>query len=358
MKRICTLMASLCLLVAAQNLYAQTVTISSSFPSPSPSPGFGGIDSVKASNGFTSSNTSANSFNVYPKGTSSGITTIVSPTLQYPTDQTQVYFKYNFTIANTPGGSTPTATITLAYGSTTITFPATSFNIASGGGDYYFTLNLGTTLPALTNFTISLKMNVPSSDKAVTAETFSSNAPMNVNATLPVSFTAFSAQKSTRGVALTWNVASEENVAAYEVQRSSNGSDFTKIGSVNATQSSSYNFTDNSPVELAYYRIKSIDADGKYKYSSIVALKGPQSNVVLKAFPMPVQNQLTIQHGSVASNSKIEVMSVDGRLVKSVSISAGAQETRVDFSNQKPGVYLARFNSGDGQSQTLKIIKQ
>jgi hypothetical protein len=92
-------------------------------------------------------------------------------------------------------------------------------------------------------------------------------------------------------------------------------------------------------------------------YSIVVAVQGEKSNVVMKAFPMPVQNQLTIQHGAAGRNSKIEVITADGRLMKSMAVAVGAQQTSVDLSYVKTGVYIVRFVN-DGNLETLKVVKQ
>jgi hypothetical protein len=53
----------------------------------------------------------------------------------------------------------------------------------------------------------------------------------------------------------------------------------------------------------------------------------------------------------------LEVLSVDGRLVKSVILSADEQQTSVDFSAIKPGVYVLRFVNNNSM-ESLKLVKQ
>jgi hypothetical protein len=200
------------------------------------------------------------------------------------------------------------------------------------------------------------------SNKAVTVNTFTINAlkgtaPAAAPVPLPVTFAGFYAKSTNGHTSLTWKVATESNVSGYEVQRSIDGSSFSKIGFVAATNSSSYNFVDSKGGSVVYYRIKSIDADGKYSYSIVVNIKGLQSDVVMKAFPMPVQSQLTVQHSAAVSNSKLEIISADGRMIKALAIAEGAQQTNIDLTSAKSGVYVVRFVSGLN-IQTSKIIKQ
>lgn len=201
---------------------------------------------------------------------------------------------------------------------------------------------------------------MPPATKAVAVNTLTTNASFTTAKApipLPVKFSSFTANKIYDAVSLTWTVGTEENVAGYEVQKSTDGNTFSKIGFVAATGRSSYTYVDSKVSETAFYRIRSVDVDSKYIYSSILSLKGDQSDVMMKAFPSPVQNQLTVQHNSATGNGKIDVVSVDGRLVKSVSLAAGSQQTLVDLSSAKAGIYVIRLVTGNN-IQSIKITKQ
>ena len=52
--------------------------------------------------------------------------------------------------------------------------------------------------------------------------------------TLPVTFTAVSAVNKWQGVLVQWNVASESGIRKYEVEHSTDGQRFVKIGEVAA----------------------------------------------------------------------------------------------------------------------------
>lgn len=344
-------MASLCLLVITQNLNAQSVTISNT--NPNPTPPFTAPLTVDSLNGFTSNSTGV--FNNFPKGKT---TTITSPAYYYTTPQPVIYFKYSFTIATAGNTTVAAPQVSILAPGGPYTAIASSLVIANGTADYYFTFTPASLFPANTNFQISLTMAVANSDKAVAANTLTTNALLASGAAaLPVNFAGFYARQANGGVALTWNVGVEENVSGYEVQKSADGSSFSKIGFVAASGQSSYGFVDSKSSGNVYYRIKSIDVDGQYKYSIVVSLKGQQSAVVMKAFPMPVQNQLTLQHSAAGSNSKIEIVSADGRMIQSVALTAGAQQSTLDLSSAKAGVYFVRLVN-ENNMQSLKIVKQ
>jgi hypothetical protein len=351
MKQICTQIAFFCLLIIGQNVYAQTSSLTISKVDPAPTPGYGTPDSVKLANGFSSTNTG-----MFQDFAPFQTDTIISPWYYYATPQSTIEFVFSASAANSGVPTTPTVLIITETGDTLSASASQTFKGASV--DYYFTFNLGTTLPANTNFKIAVIMTLGA--KAVTASTLATNAIRGISpakSPLPVTFAGFYAKNNNGYTSLTWNVATESSVNGYEVQRSIDGSNFAKIGFVAASNSSSYSFIDSKVGDVIYYRIKSIDFDGKYSYSIIVNIKGLQSDVVMKAFPMPVQSELTIQHSAANGNSKLEIISADGRMIKALVLTEGSQQTNVDLSAAKSGVYVLRFVNGS-YIQTAKIIKQ
>jgi hypothetical protein len=352
MKQICTQIAFVCLLVITQNVYAQTNGVSSTTtsPAPLPIPGFGTADSVKAVNGFTSTN-SGTFEDFAPNQTD----TIISPQYYYTSNQSTIYFIMNCSVSNVNTAAI-VQIITAAGDTISTTSNLQQYNKASI--NYYFTFNLATPLPADMNFKIAVIMAL--GNKAVKVNTFTTNASFitaKAPTPLPVKFSGFTAKKVYDAVSLTWSVGTEENVAGYEVQKSTDGNSFSRIGFVAARGVSSYTYVDTKVSETAFYRIRSIDNDSKYIYSSILTLKGAESDVVMKAFPSPVQSQLTVQHSSATNNSKIDVLSVDGRLYKSIALAAGSQQTSVDLSSAKSGIYIIRLIT-DYTIQSIKVTKQ
>lgn len=104
-------------------------------------------------------------------------------------------------------------------------------------------------------------------------------------------FTQFKGTLSENKGLLTWSVTGEKDLKYYDVERSSDGVNFEKIGRINAKNLSEtfYNFTD--PDELngtRYFRLKMTDVNGMYKFSSTVVL-----STALKFDLQHVQNPFT-----------------------------------------------------------------
>lgn len=175
---------------------------------------------------------------------------------------------------------------------------------------------------------------------------------------LPVTFIGFSARKTTGGTELTWKVGGEENVNRYEVERSTDGRKFTLVTSIPSGKRDTYSYTDPTAASTVYYRIKNVDNDGKYKYSSVARIVNGKLEIVLKAFPQPAINNLTVQHPVIKRNGLITVTAADGRIVKTIRPSVGSMQTGVDMSLFQKGMYMVRFDDGEGNAETMKIVKQ
>jgi hypothetical protein len=193
--------------------------------------------------------------------------------------------------------------------------------------------------------------------QTITFDDFRTNGTL-AQAPLPVTFIGFDAKKTSAGVQLTWKIAGEENVNRYEVERSTDGRNFTKVASITRNGKDTYTYLDATTNSTIYYRIKNVDNDGKYKYSTIARIANGKSSIVLKAFPQPVENQLTIQHPVIKGNGLISVSTADGRVVKSIKPATGSMQTYIDMNSLQKGMYMIRFDAGDGNAETMKVVKQ
>lgn len=117
--------------------------------------------------------------------------------------------------------------------------------------------------------------------------------------TLPIELVSFNATRDDDIVYLTWLTATEINNDYFTIERSDDGVDFFKIGTLagagNSNEMLSYNFIDNSPLEsTAYYRVKQTDFDGQFSYTNITSVSGSNGNTFLEAslnvFPNPIKS--------------------------------------------------------------------
>jgi hypothetical protein len=179
-------------------------------------------------------------------------------------------------------------------------------------------------------------------------------------AALPVTFTSFEGRRVANGIQLTWKVADEINVQEYQVERSLTGNNgFTKIGTVSAKGYPSYTFTDEAPVTgQVFYRVKNMDNDGRFDYSSEISFKNGISTPVFRVFPTLVTAKTDVHHGTVTGNDAITLSTADGRMVRSLRPAAGSLKTTVEMGDLRAGLYILRYRTSNGTVETVKLVKQ
>jgi hypothetical protein len=184
--------------------------------------------------------------------------------------------------------------------------------------------------------------------------------PLNIP--LPVNFIGIVATRGTNNtVNLKWDVSEEINVKEYQVERSSNGSSFAVEGTVPAKGKSVYAFTNfNVSSNTFFYRIKSIDLDGRFKYSGIIRIPGNSANSFaeqVKVYPIPSTDDIVVEHKRLNSRAKMMITGFDGKVLRVIVPSQGASHTPVNISGLTPGMYFIRLDDGEGYGEAVKFIK-
>lgn len=163
---------------------------------------------------------------------------------------------------------------------------------------------------------------------------------------LPVTLVAFTAQEQSRtAVVVTWSTASEQNSASFEVERSTDGTRFSKIGTRLAagysTAPLAYTLTDKDlPVEtVLYYRLHQVDADHTGTYSSVCTVARTLAvDAQLLAYPNPTHGTVHVQLGGPVHPEPLLLLDEDGQVVRAVR-TPGADEV-VPLTGLPAGVYV------------------
>jgi hypothetical protein len=177
---------------------------------------------------------------------------------------------------------------------------------------------------------------------------------------LPVTFEGFTSRRNTDGtIKLLWDVATEINVKGYYVESSTNGVDFTNAGYVTASGKDIYSLDYMSkPVQTMFFRVKSVDFDGRSKYTPIIKVYAKdQSNAQVQVYPVPATDQVTVQHSKSSEKSTITLISPDGKILQQKIAVANTLQTQLNINTLTSGLYIVRYDDGNGNVQTAKIIK-
>jgi hypothetical protein len=287
------------------------------------------------------------------------------------------------------------------YYSVNISFTYRLSEALNGSASRYITLELvnpsGTVVQTLTNF------NVPGNTTSTTVfnQTFAVNVPgpyrlsvtiggsnglgnsrlsfddlqvdaevlgCDANATpLPIHLMSFQGNMNKNNkVTLNWTVADNETANSFEIERSTNGRDFTSIGVVFASEkmgTENYMFYETyTASEKVMYRLKMIDKNKEIDYSKILVF-GTKTIVTndIKIIGNPVNDKLTFSYTSSATQqTSIKVYDMSGKTVLNNKVNSLEGSNLVSLSLSSTftkGMYVVEINNGT-EIKTAKFIKQ
>lgn len=186
---------------------------------------------------------------------------------------------------------------------------------------------------------------------------------------LPVNLLSFAARKTGSSNELTWTTTAEQNNLGFEVQRSVNGSAYTKIGFVyarstggNSITNLNYNFIDNTPTgTVQYYRLRQVDINGQSKYSTVVIVRGdaPNTLAITGVYPNPAASVVNLQYSTpVAEKLSVLITDLNGKpvLQQTVYVGVGNNTLPVNVTALPKGTYFIKL-AGITSHQTVQAVK-
>ena len=163
---------------------------------------------------------------------------------------------------------------------------------------------------------------------------------------LPVTWLSVSAQLSVEAAEIYWSTASETNNEGFYVEGSRDGKVWTELGYVAGKGTTysvqEYSFIHRTPTK--YYRIKQVDFDGAWEYSSIVALSDDsRTSITLVNSPKAVG--LNIKSTSYQSITLI-LFDISGRLMDQHTVSITPGLSFVPLSRASSGLQIVHVLIG------------
>ncbi|WP_400193833.1 Ig-like domain-containing protein [Hymenobacter sp. B81] len=183
---------------------------------------------------------------------------------------------------------------------------------------------------------------------------------------LPVELVTFEARAKGVDALLTWETASEKNNARFEVERSTDGRSFVKVGEVagNGTTAARqrYSFVDANAAAVAatvYYRLKQVDFDGTSSTSQprTVSFEGTTAQAELRLFPSPATDVLNVQVLAPAQQATVTVYATTGALLLTQELGSSLR-TVLDVSQLPTGAYVLKVQTANGLHFTRRFVKQ
>lgn len=189
-----------------------------------------------------------------------------------------------------------------------------------------------------------------------------------VGSTLPVKWLNFSAVRQSSDVALNWAVSTEENVSQYELEVSSNGTNFITLATQRKSVSNgskNYAHLDKGVArynsKVLYYRVKQVDANSTFSYTPIKSIRlDVRGDIAL--YPNPAREGFTLNVPYLQPDQKriqLQLVSSSGQIIERRDITR-VQAVNYYYSLQAPsilsGEYLLKIYEDGVLTETKPVL--
>lgn len=177
---------------------------------------------------------------------------------------------------------------------------------------------------------------------------------------LPVKFIGFTVARQNSNVLVQWSTSEEVNAGMFELQRSTDASNWNTIAYVAATGNSSavnnYAYTDkNSTASALYYRIRQVDVDGKFTYTPVKAIRTgtTATNLTIAS----VQGKILLQVSEeIKGNLVVRFIGMNGQVAEQQTISGLAGQLVLAARPAVKGNYIVSVSNGQDVNVAKQII--
>jgi hypothetical protein len=164
-----------------------------------------------------------------------------------------------------------------------------------------------------------------------------------------------------------WTVENELNIDHYEVERSSEGRSFVKVGSQPARGNSGgitqeYDWLDIQPYDgNNFYRIRSVGIGGDIKYSEVVKVNITGEASMITVYPNPVKdNFIGVSFNNLPMGYyDIKLIGANGQLMfrQGINHPGGSQRIKLPIgSNFAQGVYNLEIVMPEKKKKIFRVV--
>ena len=193
---------------------------------------------------------------------------------------------------------------------------------------------------------------------AVNGTTSGNTTQVNFAAGLPLTWLYVNALRTGQQVKVEWSTTQEVNVSCFEVERSVNGTNWTvipgKIPALSTPGTHNYMVSDKEYIAAqVLYRVRQVDIDGKYTYSSIKTVYADKGSSKIAVYPVPASVRFYLNNVNARDIKEILMINESGMVVKRWK----EYLPFFDISELKKGVYFLKVELKDGNFEQLRMSK-
>lgn len=186
--------------------------------------------------------------------------------------------------------------------------------------------------------------------------------------TTPVALGQLAASNNTLGNTISWSSVSETANKGFEVQRSTDGINFTTIAFVaskaingNSNTTIQYSYLDENPaIGENYYRVKQVDLNSNSSFSNVAKIiKGLARTEGVTLYPNPAKDRVNIALNSLnGKKSTITVFNNNGKSVRQISLlgTGALLNTSINLDGLANGLYFIKVET-DGKTESSRFVK-
>jgi hypothetical protein len=179
---------------------------------------------------------------------------------------------------------------------------------------------------------------------------------------LPLALLHFDGQLVDRQVKLNWSTSFEQQTKEFEIEKSTDGVIYTKIGTIKAAGNGfsvqNYFFTDVKLSPTNYYRLKMNDQDGTHTLSKILSFKFDDANRNVWLDKIIIKDQITVHSSKELKRLHLQLIDNNGIIIDTYQVRNGVTSFKWMMLNKlSSGIYFVRAFADD-QVYTFKIIKE
>lgn len=229
-------------------------------------------------------------------------------------------------------------------------------------------LNSTTPIDLISNAINNIDFSVTSDPASANQDRF--RIVFALSGPLPTTFTSVKASQTAgpggqgSNIEVEWKVSNQVNIQKYEVEKSTDGINFSKAATQTATGSSDavYNWLDVNPVMgNNFYRIRSIGVGSDVKISQVVKVTMGKGNPSIVVYPNPVTKRIVaVQFNEMATgNYQVKLIGTTGQVVYIQTLKhngGSATQTIALGSEFAKGVYLLEITNPDNIKTTKALV--
>ena len=168
------------------------------------------------------------------------------------------------------------------------------------------------------------------------------------------------------GYKISWHIANNEVVNKFDLQKSTNGSDFATVAVLTPSQrtgAETYAYNEqNIPGAKVMYRVKMVSRGQDIYYSNIVMITTKaNTNEQFSILGNPVADKLNLRFNESSKQGvDLRVYSMTGKMILDLKINKVEKNNIVIIpisSSNAPGIYVVEMNNGI-ERMTAKFVKQ